>query len=335
MALASKVSTVVLTEFANTMSVIAKTKFCQGISDISDSYMGFIIDQWGVLHDGEKAYPGVVECLRELKNRNKHIIVLSNSGKRSENNIERMKKIGIGPNLYDELITSGELAWQGMKTQNDGFFKGLGKKVYIISRGGDRSIVDGLDIEIVDDISKANFFIISGADSPQMTLEDYEPVLKAAARKQLKALCANPDSLGVMGNVNIMGPGTLARRYQDFGGVVHYMGKPHQPIFQHCIKILQAKDIYPGQTIVIGDTMAHDILGGSLVNIDTCLVRTGIHQPSFANATTPGQVNRALSLLVGQYNGLRPKYLVEYLQWGRALPDRKHKKRADKKLGKF
>jgi ribonucleotide monophosphatase NagD (HAD superfamily) len=82
---------------------------------------------------------------------------------------------------------------------------------------------------------------------------------------------------------------------------------------------------------MIGDTMAHDILGGSLVNIDTCLVRTGIHQPSFINAATPGQVNRALTLLVNQYNGVRPKYLVENLKWGKALPDRKHKKRATKK----
>ncbi len=313
------------------MSAIIKTKFCQGISDISDSYMGFIIDQWGVLHDGEKPYPGVLECLRELKARNKHIIILSNSGKRSEQNRERLKKIGIAPGLYDDLVTSGELAWQGMKNQDDGFFKGLGKKVYIISRGGDRSIVDDLDLEIVEDVKKASFLVISGADSPEMTLEDYEPVLKEAARKQIKALCANPDSLGVMGNQNIMGPGTLARRYQDFGGVVHYMGKPHQPIFQHCIRLLQAKEIYPGQTIVIGDTMAHDILGGNLVNIDTCLVKCGLHAPTFVNAATPGQVNRALSLLVNQYNSVRPKYLVEALKWGRALPDRKHKKRAVKK----
>jgi len=35
---------------------MAKTKFCQGISDISDSYSAFIVDQWGVLHNGEKLY---------------------------------------------------------------------------------------------------------------------------------------------------------------------------------------------------------------------------------------------------------------------------------------
>lgn len=314
------------------MLSVNKTKFCQGVSDISDSYAGFIIDQWGVLHDGEKPYEGVVECLRELKSRGKFIIVLSNSGKRAQVNKERLKAIGIAPTLYDEIVTSGEMAWQGMKNQDEGFFRNLGKKCYLISRGGDRSIVDGLDVELVDDIKKADFLLISGADSPEMSLEDYEPILKAAVRKQMKAICANPDSMGVMGEMNIMGPGTLARRYSDFGGVVHYIGKPHQPIFQKCIQMLQAKEIYPGQTVIIGDTMAHDILGGTLVNIDTALVRTGLHAGAFRGTKTPADVDKALNILSAQYNNIRPKYLLHTLKWGKALPDRKHKKRALKEV---
>jgi HAD superfamily hydrolase (TIGR01459 family) len=309
------------------MSSIIKTKFCNGISDISDSYSGFIIDQWGVLHNGEKPYDGAVECLKELKARKKYIIILSNSGKRAEENKERLKKIGIGPSLYDRIITSGEMTWQGINNQDEGFFVGLGKKVYVISRGGDRSIVNGLDVEVVDEPADADFMIISGSDAPDKTLEDYEPALKAAARKKLKALCANPDSRGVMGGKSIMGPGTLARRYQDFGGVVHYIGKPHEPIFKHCIKILQEKEIYPGDTIVIGDALAHDILGGHNVNIDTCLVRTGLHAPSFEHATTPASMDKALTLLAHQFNNTRPQYLVGSLRWGNPLPDRKHKKR--------
>ena len=309
------------------MSALIKTKFCAGISDISDSYAGFIIDQWGVLHNGEKPYDGVVECLKELKARKKYIIILSNSGKRAEVNKERLKKIGIGPSLYDQIVTSGEMTWQGIHDQSEGFFENLGKKVYVISRGGDRSIVDGLDIELVDDINDADFFIISGADSPEKTLEDYEPILKIAVRKQLTALCANPDSRGVMGKQNIMGPGTLARRYTDFGGVVHFIGKPHQPIFKHCIKILQDKQIYPGQTIMIGDTLAHDILGGNLANIDTMLMRPGLHEGSFKNANTPASLDKTLRLLSKQYNNVMPKYFSESLKWGNPLPDRKHKKR--------
>lgn len=310
------------------MTLVIKTKFCQGISDVSDSYAGFIIDQWGVLHNGEKPYEGVVDCLKELKNRKKFIIILSNSGKRATQNRDRLKKMGIGPGLYDEVLTSGEMTWQGLKNQNEGFFKGLGKKCLLISRGKDTSIIDDLDVQIVDDAAKASFLMISGTDAPKKTMADYEPILKAAVRYRLTALCANPDSHGIMGAGHIMGAGTLARRYQDFGGVVHYIGKPHQPIFQQCIRMLQQKEIYPGQTIVIGDTMAHDILGGALVNMDTCLVKGGLHAPAFQNAKTPLETDRALALLVNQYNKVRPKYLVESLVWGKALPDRKHKKRA-------
>ena len=124
-----------------------------------------------------------------------------------------------------------------------------------------------------------------------------------------------------------MGPGLIARRYQDFGGVVHYIGKPHKPIYNFCIRKLQQKEIYPGQTVMVGDTMAHDILGAAGVNIDTCLVKNGLHYGSFKGCTNPGEVDRALNILILQYNNVRPTYLVDKLKWGKALPDRKHKKR--------
>lgn len=305
------------------------TKFCHGISDISDSYMGFIIDQWGVLHDGNKPFDGVVECLKQLKERGKHVIILSNSGKTSAANKERMKDVGIGPSLYNEIITSGEMTWQGLNDQENGVFNDIGKKCYLMSRGGDRSIVDGLDIEIVDDIDQADFLLISGSDAPEKTIEDYEPALRGAARRQLKAICANPDSLAILRNANVMGAGSIARRYIDFGGVVEYIGKPHPPIFQHCMNILRDKNIYAGQTIMVGDSMAHDILGGSLASIDTCLVKDGLHKATFQNAKTLIDMEKALNNLSVQHNNVRPTYMVNKFHWGKALPDRKHKKKGD------
>lgn len=304
-----------------------ETKFCQGISDISDSYSGFIIDQWGVLHSGEKIFDGAIECLKELKARNKFVIILSNSGKTAEANQERLKKMGLGSNLYDVIMTSGEMTFQGLKNQNDGVFTDIGSKVFIISRGGDTSIVEGLDIEIVEDIGEADFLIISGSDAPEKSIEDYEPILRKAAQRRLKALCANPDSLAIIGMNSVMGPGTIARRYQDFGGVVHYIGKPHQPIFQHCIKILHEKGIFPGQTVMIGDAMAHDILGGSMANIDTCLVKSGLHANAFKNVKDRAELSKALQLLSARFNNVRPNYMVNKLVWGNPLPDRKHRKR--------
>lgn len=305
-----------------------KTKFCQGISDISDSYNAFIIDQWGVLHNGEKPYDGVVDCLKELKSRKKQVIILSNSGKSADDNKTRMKDLGIGPTLYDIIVTSGQITREGLEGQDITGFKDIGKKCFLLSRGGDTGIVDGLDIELVDNVKEADFLLISGSDAPEKNMVDYyEPILRDAVRARLKAICANPDSRGLIGNNYVMGPGMIARRYQDFGGVVHYIGKPHKPIFQYCIEYLQTKDIYPGQTIMIGDTMAHDIVGAMAMDIDTCLVTSGLHYGAFRECKTPHDVDRTLNILSLQYNNIRPKYLVDRLKWGQALPDRKHKKR--------
>ncbi len=308
---------------------MGQTKFCQGISDISDSYNAFIIDQWGVLHNGEKVYEGVIDCLKELKARNKFIIILSNSGKRADENKERLKKLGIGPSLYDIIVTSGETTRQGLEKQDDGVFSNIGEKCFLMSRGGDTSIVDGLDnIKVVDDMKEADFLLISGTDAPEKTLVDYyEPLLREAVRRRLKAICANPDSRILIGNNQAFGPGMIARRYEDFGGVVHYLGKPHQPIYQHCVRLMQEKEIYPGQTVMIGDTMAHDIIGAASMNIDTCLVKNGLHYGSFKGCNSLYEVDRALNILVLQHHNVRPTFLVDKLKWGKALPDRKHKKR--------
>lgn len=304
---------------------MGKTKFCHGISDISDTYMGFIIDQWGVLHDGNKPYDGVVDCLKELKNRKKFIILLSNSSMRSEQTRQRLKQIGIGPSLYSTIVTSGDFICQGLK-EGFGLFNGLGRRCYTFSRGADLSMLDGTGVEVVDDVNDADFLLIIGSESPVMSISDYEPVLRTAVKRGLKALCANPDSRALLGATYVMGAGLIARRYQDFGGVVHYIGKPHQPIYQYCMNLMKDKNVYPGQIVMVGDTMAHDIMGGWASGLDTCLVKSGLHSSSFRNARTPAETDNALNILIAQYSNVKPNYLVDRLLWGRALPDRKHKK---------
>src|SRR4051812_31170522 len=129
--------------------------FSQGLYELMDSYDGFILDQWGVLHNGLQPYDGVIDSLNHLKHRKKQVVILSNSAKRADDNIERLKKLGIKPGLYKAVVTAGEVTWQGLKEQKDPPFKGLGKKCYLISRPDDKSLLNGLDIELVDDITTA------------------------------------------------------------------------------------------------------------------------------------------------------------------------------------
>jgi HAD superfamily hydrolase (TIGR01459 family) len=305
---------------------MAKTKFCAGISDISDSYMGIVIDKWGVLHDGEALFPGVVDCLKEFKERKKTVLLLSNSETRSDILKAQLKKMGIGPSLYYRLVTSGEFIWGGLKDQS-GIFKDIGKRCYLIAPKGESPLVEDNDVEIVGDIEKADFILITGMEGPGKTLEDYDTVIRKGIQRRLKAISLNPDSMALITGSYLTGPGLLARRYEDSGGIVYHIGKPYQPIFRHCIELLQKKDIYPAQTVMIGDTMAHDILGAHAAGIDTCLVKSGLHAANFAHCETPREVNAALKNLIVQYNNVMPIYLADELKWGKALPDRKHKKR--------
>lgn len=310
---------------------MAKTKFCAGISDISDSYMGCIIDDWGVLHDGEDAFPGAIDCLKELKERKKHVIILTNDRKNVADKKAQLKKMGIGPSLYNEIVTPLTVIQQGLMEQKDGVFENIGKNAYVITRRGDLSLLEGTGVDVVDDIEQADFVLLLGMDYPMKTLEHYDPVIRRAIQRRLKAVCANQDSKGLIGTNFLMGPGLLARRYQDAGGIVYHMGKPHPMIFKYCIELFREKEIYPAHIVMMGDTMAHDVLGAASVNIDTCLFKSGLHAANFMHCTTLKEVDNTLKNLIIQYNNVMPNYLVDELRWGNALPDRKHKKRKQPK----
>ena len=53
-----------------------------GLSAFADGYDGFILDLWGVLHDGIRPYPGALDCLDRLAAAGKRVCLLSNAPRR-------------------------------------------------------------------------------------------------------------------------------------------------------------------------------------------------------------------------------------------------------------
>ena len=60
--------------------------------EILDQYDTFLLDMWGVMHNGSEPYEGVLEAVKELKRAGKKMIILSNSSKRKENSHKMLKK---------------------------------------------------------------------------------------------------------------------------------------------------------------------------------------------------------------------------------------------------
>ncbi|HRE14283.1 MAG TPA: hypothetical protein PLD37_08835, partial [Usitatibacteraceae bacterium] len=48
-----------------------------GVEGLAARFDGLIVDQWGVLHDGERPYPGALDCLERLAAAGKPVVVLS------------------------------------------------------------------------------------------------------------------------------------------------------------------------------------------------------------------------------------------------------------------
>lgn len=97
-------------------------KLVNGIRDIIDDYDIWILDMWGVMHDGFNPYEGVVDVVRRLKEAGKTMIILSNSSQRKSNSIKNLSKLGFDPveDNFSQIITSGEVAFQLLQSQSAG-----------------------------------------------------------------------------------------------------------------------------------------------------------------------------------------------------------------------
>jgi ribonucleotide monophosphatase NagD (HAD superfamily) len=60
------------------------------MAPLIERYDAFLIDQFGVLIDGTTAYTGAVDALAHIAHIGKPVVILSNSGKRSEPNCDRV-----------------------------------------------------------------------------------------------------------------------------------------------------------------------------------------------------------------------------------------------------
>ena len=204
------------------------------------------------------------------------------------------------------------------------FSEGLGEKCLLFSRQNDTAILDGCDISVVDTVAEADFILMSGIDGIEREIADYEPYLREGVRKGLKMICANPDMRALMGSKTYLGPGQVAKKYTEFGGVVHYIGKPHAPIYRSAMAAFD--DILPSQMVMVGDSLGHDISGAINVGLDACLVGTGVHAAAYKQAQSPDHLLKILNTLGVNY-GVRPHFFVADFIWGKALPDRKNKRK--------
>ena len=261
-----------------------------GIAALADRYDGFILDLWGVLHDGQHPLPGAVDALERLHAAGKHIVILSNAPRRAAAVVRRIAEIGIRPGLYDALLSSGEATWHWLA--GDG--RRLGKRLYPIMAARDDNMLEGLPVEVVRRVEAADFILNTGVESAADRVEDFEAALVAGVGRGLPMVCANPDLVVIHGGKTEICAGAVALRYEELGGKVHYFGKPHRPIYDSCFELLATAD--RRRILGVGDSLRTDIAGAEGAGIDSLLVLNGIHQEELAGGDLESIVRRPASL---------------------------------------
>ncbi len=284
-----------------------------GLSEIAAGYDGFILDLWGVLHDGSKPYPGAIEALTELRAAGKRIAVLSNAPRRAALVAGRMSEIGIPPTLYDYVHSSGEEAWQHLKRRDDPFYAALGRACYHIGPARDDNMLEGIDLERVAAIAEAEFILNTGPSwGWEETVADYEDLLASARARDLPMVCANPDLVVIHEGRPAICAGALAQRYEALGGRVRWHGKPFPSVYATCFARLGIAD--RRRILAIGDSLRTDIAGANAAGIDSLLVAGGIHSEEFgvAEGELPDRARLAAGIAA---SGHRPSAVIDRLRW--------------------
>ena len=251
-------------------------KIINNLSEIWNQYQGYILDLWGVVHDGHDPYPGVIHCLKQLQALKKQVIFLSNAPRRTDVVKDLLLNMGIGPSLYQDLITSGEDAYEALRTRDFLDYKKLGTRCLYLGLPKDHHMIEGNGLREVRDIKDADFIMAIHTFAMGDELERYILLLKQGIQRNIPLICVNPDLVVHIKGEEYICAGTLAQWYAREGGIVYYHGKPYPAVYEHAFRSFHG--IRSSQILCIGDALKTDVKGALNMGLDVAFVPGGIHK---------------------------------------------------------
>ena len=275
---------------------------------IIDNYSTILMDLWGVVFDGQELYPEVLETLKKLNEMGKNVVFFSNVPRRKETVAKILAKFKITPELYDDIISSGELVYETLEKE-----KLFGERYFHL--GSAAEILHGLkSYEEVHNPFEADFSIITSVLGDYSdSVSHYErsvELAKEAVKAKLPLLCTNPDKVSITKSGDVVYcPGMVTEIYEKLGGKVIHFGKPHKIMYEYALnRIVVAKS----EILAVGDSIANDIIGASNMKIDSALVCSGIHRNDFGIKI--GEVPKDIMHFIQNKYSVTPKFVVSLLK---------------------
>lgn len=281
-----------------------------GLSAVAERYRAYVVDLWGVVHDGRHLYRGVLTTFERLRDGGATICLLSNAPRRASQVAEMLAGMGLSPEFYDHIVTSGELVFEALASPRDEWHSDLGQCYFQIGPPAHWKLLEGAGRTKVDRPDLADFILNTGTDGHQ-TVRDHAGLLAHCAGLRLPMICANPDIKVMVGERSEICAGALAQHYEELGGEVRYHGKPHPAVYHDLIERL---DLDPTAILAVGDSLKTDVAGARSCGMDAAFVAGGIHSADLETAMgelpSLGPLRRLLAA-----EGITPTFVIPGLMW--------------------
>lgn len=243
------------------------------IADVSGAFDVWFLDIWGVLHNGVRPYPGAVAAAQKYRSAGGSVVLVSNSPRPRAGVARQLDLIGVPPDAYDAILTSGDVSRTLIASY-------AGQSVFHLGPQRDLPVYDGLGVTL-GQLSEARAVICTGLfDDETETPGNYRDVLGEAHAKGLDMVCVNPDVKVERGSRIIYCAGALAQAYEARGGRVSYAGKPHKPIYTEALRL--ARELRGGilddrRVLAIGDGAKTDVGGARNAGLAAVYIASAVN----------------------------------------------------------
>jgi len=289
------------------------TRLIPSVSSLLQQFDVFILDQWGVLHNGTTAYPGAVSAMNALFAAERRVYVLSNSGKRADVNLARIADKGLPVNGLHRVVTSGEALWEDLRDGRLQIGGVVPQRLHVLCGQPDDAAAwraDAAKIELVAGIDETVDAVLLMGVADGIALSDYDDLLATARRFQLPLICSNPDRQSPRPGGLVISPGALADRYQSLGGQVIWYGKPEPAVFETVLR--DCRDVPRDRILMVGDSLEHDIAGAQRVGVPSLFVRGGLHEAQFPPNADEAAIVATIDRLRDSRHAAQPDFSIHF-----------------------
>lgn len=256
------------------------TPIISSIAALADTSEAWIVDIWGVMHNGAHAHATAGEACKRFRARGGTVVLLSNAPRPFSAVVPHMTSLGVNPDAYDTGVTSGDATREMVAEWQR-------RPLFHIGPERDRGLFDGYDVHFAPP-ETAEVVVCSGLyDDSKETPADYAALFEGLLARRVPMICANPDIMVERGEELLYCAGALAADYEAKGGTVTYAGKPHGPIYDRTLREiarLKGRPVAREKILCIGDGVETDLKGAHNAGFRSVFIASPIFLPDGLSA---------------------------------------------------